>query len=273
MTLNEPIIARVPLFATLPSEELARLAATLRELAVAHNTVLFNEGEYGASFYIVLEGELEIIKSIGTESEFRLDTRGPGEFVGEMSLLNGDGLRTASVRARGPTRMLEMGRADFDTLLYRHPTLAYEMVRVLSMRLRDANNATIRDLHEKNQQLTEAYFELKAAQARIIEQETLERELQIARSIQENMLPRTLPNLAGFDFSARMVPARVVSGDFYDFIPLDEWRVGIVIADVCGKSLPAALLMALTRSLLRAWPCAAARRPRCCAASTTTCST
>src|SRR5262249_29928750 len=60
------------------------------------------------------------------------------------------------------------------------------------------------------------------------------------------------PVMAGFDFSASMVPARVVSGDFYDFIPLDDDRLGIVIADVCGKSLPAALLMALTRSLLRA---------------------
>jgi sigma-B regulation protein RsbU (phosphoserine phosphatase) len=58
--------------------------------------------------------------------------------------------------------------------------------------------------------------------------------------------------MAGFDFSACMVPARVVSGDFYGFIPLDDERLGIVIADVCGKSLPAALLMALTRSLLRA---------------------
>jgi serine phosphatase RsbU (regulator of sigma subunit) len=252
MTLNEPTIGQVPLFAALPAEELSQLAATLREVWFPHSTVLFREGDYGDRFYIVLEGELEIIKALGTDNEFRLDARGPGEFVGEMSLLNLDGLRTASVRTSGPTRLLEMNRGDFDALLHRQPTLAYEMVRVLSTRLRDANNATIRDLREKNRQLTEAYLELQAAQARIIEQETLERELQVARSIQEHMLPRSLPNLHGFDFSARMVPARVVSGDFYDFIPLDGGRVGVVIADVCGKSLPAALLMSLTRSLLRA---------------------
>lgn len=252
MTLNEPMIGRVPLFATLPPEEIARLAALLREVAFADATVLFREGEYGDRFFIVLEGELEIIKALGSEQEFMLDARGPGEFVGEMSLLNVDGLRTASVRTRGPTRMLEMTRDDFNALLQRNPSLSYEMVRVLSRRLRDANNATIRDLREKNRQLTEAYLELQAAQAQIIEQETFARELQVARSIQEHMLPRALPNMHGFDLSARMVPARVVSGDFYDFIPLDGERVGIVIADVCGKSLPAALLMALTRSLLRA---------------------
>jgi serine phosphatase RsbU (regulator of sigma subunit) len=252
MTLNGPKIGQVPLFATLPPEELERLAATLREVTFPPGAVLFREGDYGDGFLIVLDGELEIIKALGTDNEFMLDARGPGEFVGEMSLLNRDGLRTASVRSRGETRGLEMRRADFDALLHRQPTLAYEMVRVLSSRLRDANNATIRDLREKNRQLTEAYLELQAAQARIIEQETLERELQVARSIQEHMLPRTLPNLRGFDFSARMVPARVVSGDFYDFIPLDDGRLGIVIADVCGKSLPAALLMSLTRSLLRA---------------------
>ncbi|MBK9713462.1 MAG: SpoIIE family protein phosphatase [Kouleothrix sp.] len=252
MTLNEPIIAQVPLFATLPIEELARLTAQLREIIFSHGTVLFHEGDLGDRFYIVIEGELEIIKALGTSSEFVLDARGPGEFVGEMSLLNRDGLRSASVRARGRTRTLEVTRDDFEALLQHYPSLAYEMVHVLSNRLRDANNATIRDLQAKNQQLTAAYLELQAAQAQIIEKETIERELQVARGIQENMLPRSLPQLAGFDFSAHMLPARVVSGDFYDFIPLDEARLGVVIADVCGKSVPAALLMALTRSLLRA---------------------
>ena len=252
MTLNDPLIGQVPLFAKLPAEEHDYLAATLRQAAYSSGTLLFREGDYGDRFYIVLEGELEIIKAMGTASELMLDARGSGEFVGEMSMLNRDNVRTASVRTRGPTRLLEMQHAEFDALMHRHPELAYEMVRVLSNRLRDANNATIRDLQDKNRQLTRAYFDLQAAQAQIIEQETLARELQVARNIQEHMLPRNLPDLADFDFSACMVPARVVGGDFYDFIPLDEERLGIVVADVCGKSLPAALLMALTRSLLRA---------------------
>jgi serine phosphatase RsbU (regulator of sigma subunit) len=252
MTLNEPLIGQVPLFAELPAEEHAYLAATLRQVTFSSGALLFREGDYGDRFYIVLEGELEIIKSMGTASELTLDARGSGEFVGEMSMLNRDNVRTASVRARGQTQLLEMQHAEFDALMHRHPELAYEMVRVLSNRLRDANNATIRDLQAKNRQLTQAYLDLQAAQDQIIEQETLARELQVARNIQEHMLPRNLPNMAGFDFSACMVPARVVSGDFYDFIALDDDRLGIVVADVCGKSLPAALLMALTRSLLRA---------------------
>ncbi|HEX9372690.1 MAG TPA: SpoIIE family protein phosphatase, partial [Roseiflexaceae bacterium] len=252
MMQKELLLGQLPLFAALPPEELRYLAATLREKVVPHGALLFREGDYGDRFYVVIAGELEIIKALDTASEFVLDARGAGEFIGEMSLLHHDGLRTASVRARGTTRLLEMSRAEFDALLHRQPTLAYEMVRVLSNRLRDANNATIRDLREKNSQLTQALLDLRAAQAQIIEQETLARELQVARSIQENMLPRTLPDLAGFDFGAAMVPARVVSGDFYDFIPLDQSRLGIVIGDVCGKGLPAALLMALTRSLLRA---------------------
>jgi sigma-B regulation protein RsbU (phosphoserine phosphatase) len=252
MTLKEPLISQVPLFANLPADEHAYLAATLRQVIYPSGALLFREGDYGEHFYIVLAGQLEIIKALGTPNELMLDARGSGEFVGEMSMLNRDNVRTASVRAKGPTRLLEMRHADLDALMHRHPELAYELVRVLSTRLRDANNATIRDLQDKNRQLTQAYRELQMAQAQIIEQETLARELQVARNIQEHMLPRSLPNMAGFDFSACMVPARVVGGDFYDFIQLDDHRLGIVIADVCGKSLPAALLMALTRSLLRA---------------------
>src|SRR5439155_21220972 len=129
----------------------------------------------------------------------------------------------------------------FDALLHRQPSLAYEMVRVLSVRLRESDDSTIRDLQEKNRQLTLAYEELQAAQAQIIEKEKLEYELQVARELQERMLPRALPGMEGFDFGARMVAARAVSGDFFDFIVLDDDAVGVVVGDVCGKGLPAAL--------------------------------
>ena len=73
--------------------------------------------------------------------------------------------------------------------------MAYEMLRVLSMRLRDSNDAVIHDLQEKNARLAQAYADLESAQAQMIEKETLERELRLAREIQESILPRRLPRM------------------------------------------------------------------------------
>ena len=85
------------------------------------------------------------------------------------------------------------------------------------------------------------------------EKEVMLRELDIASDIQKSLLPETCPAIPGFDVFARSNPAREVGSDFYDFIPFPDGRWGIIIADVSGKGVPAALLMALSRSLLRAY--------------------
>jgi serine phosphatase RsbU (regulator of sigma subunit)/anti-sigma regulatory factor (Ser/Thr protein kinase) len=82
--------------------------------------------------------------------------------------------------------------------------------------------------------------------------ERLEQELHVAQLIQQNFLPKELPNLPGWGVAAFYRPARAVGGDFYDFIELDDGRVGIVVGDVTDKGVPAALVMAATRSVLRA---------------------
>jgi sigma-B regulation protein RsbU (phosphoserine phosphatase) len=250
--MDTALLKHVPLFVSLPPGELADMAVSLQETRYSAGAVLFREGDYGDRFYIVLDGCIAIVKALGSDDERLLGVRGAGEFVGEMSLLSQDGLRTASVRVEADARVLELTRADFDALLHRYPLLAYEMLRVLSIRLRESHDTAIRDLHEKNARLAQAYADLQAAQARIIEQETLERELRLARETQESMLPRALPRMAGFDMGARMVAARMVGGDFYDLFPLSPNRLGVVIGDVSGKGMPAALFMALVSSLLRA---------------------
>jgi serine phosphatase RsbU (regulator of sigma subunit) len=247
-----PIISRVPLFAGLPESEIAELALSLQPTYYAADTVLFSEGDHGERFYIVLGGQIAIIKAIGTADERLLGVRGSGEFVGEMSLLNRDGLRTASARVQSDAQVLELTRTDFDALLHRHPTLAYEMLRVMSMRLRASHETAIQDLHEKNRRLALAYEELQAAQAQLIEQEALARELRLAREIQESMVPHTLPRPQGYDIGARMIAARMVGGDFFDVFPLDDDTLAITIGDVSGKGVPAALFMTLVCSLLRA---------------------
>jgi sigma-B regulation protein RsbU (phosphoserine phosphatase) len=76
--------------------------------------------------------------------------------------------------------------------------------------------------------------------------------LKIARRTQRSILPARMPRRLGYDFGSLITPARAIGGDFYDFIHLDKNRLGLAIGDVSGKGLPAALVMALTFSLLRA---------------------
>src|SRR3989440_947305 len=84
------------------------------------------------------------------------------------------------------------------------------------------------------------------------ENERIQHELRVAQLIQKTLLPKDLPALPGWKVNAYYQAARQVGGDFYDFIYLDDGRLGLVIGDVTDKGVPAALLMATTRSVLRA---------------------
>jgi phosphoserine phosphatase RsbU/P len=147
---------------------------------------------------------------------------------------------------------LNVPHTELDDLLHRQPQLAYEIIRLLSVRLEESENITILDLQEKNQRLREAYEELKAAQVLIVEKERLEKELEISGQIQQSLLPRKLPAIPGYELGALMVPARSVGGDFFTYFKLGQDRLGLVVGDVSDKGVPAALFMALTYSLIRA---------------------
>jgi serine phosphatase RsbU (regulator of sigma subunit)/predicted ester cyclase len=86
----------------------------------------------------------------------------------------------------------------------------------------------------------------------IRERERVEQELRVARSIQQGSLPKEVPELEGWQITPYYQPAREVGGDFYDFFELAEGRLGIVVGDATGKGVPAALVMASARSMLRA---------------------
>jgi phosphoserine phosphatase RsbU/P len=90
------------------------------------------------------------------------------------------------------------------------------------------------------------------------EKKRLDHDLEIARDIQRILLPAEAPAINGFQISGLNVPARQVSGDYFDYIQVDDERLGVAIADVSGKGVPASLIMAICRSVLRA---EAARNP------------
>ncbi len=249
--MKHDILRHVPLFSALSEDQLAHIAESLTPKELAPGTLLLEENASGDSMYILVDGEVEVLKSLGTKDERLLGVRGPGVLLGEMSLFSEDRRHTASVRARSSVRVLMMSKGDLDELLQHNPELAYEVMRILSKRLDESENLTILDLREKNEALARAYEELKAAQEQIIEKERLEQELDVARRIQQSILPRDFPECDRVEFGARMEPMTAVGGDFYDVIQLGEDRFGIAIGDVTDHGVPAALFMALTATLLR----------------------
>jgi sigma-B regulation protein RsbU (phosphoserine phosphatase) len=250
---KEPtIFLKIPLFRDLSKLDLYQLIDELPTETFKEGDFVFREGETGNSLYVVMTGELQVVLAAGTADEMHLRTCGPGEYVGEMSLIMPKGRRTASVRATKASRLWVMTRDKFNECLQRWPLLAYSMVSIMSERLDSSNEAAFNDLVTKNLALQNAYDELKAAQAQLIEKERLERELQVAAEIQLSILPDVLPVVDDFNFGACILPARQVGGDFYDVFELKDHRIGVLIGDVADKGVPSALFMARAHALIMA---------------------
>ena len=250
--MKNNLLSKIPIFNALPAEELNHLQSMLQVRTLQTGEILFHEGQRGEHFYILTEGKLEILLGAETEEELLLNTLGPGEYLGEMSLVIPGGERTATARACKESTLLALSRDEFNDLVKQYPVLSQAMVRVLSKRLDSTNYATFRDLTEKNRQLQKAYNELKAAQEQLIEKERLERELEVATDIQLSILPDVLPNPPNFDFGARIDPARQVGGDFYDIFRTGENKVAVFIGDVADKGVPSAIFMARAHALIAA---------------------
>lgn len=250
--MDESVFLNIPLFRDIPRDEMARIVSALPLETYEPGSYLFRDGDPGENLYVVRDGSLEVVLAADSPDEMLLKICGPGEYVGEMGLILADGKRTATVRAKTRTSTWVMSRPQFSQMLERWPIIAYAMVNTLSERLDATSSSAFRGLTEKNHALQKAYDELKAAQVQLIEKERLERELQVAADIQLSILPDVLPAVPGFDFGARILPARRVGGDFYDVFVLDRAKTGVVIGDVADKGVPAALFMARAHALIMA---------------------
>ena len=180
----------------LPDGAREQLIGALRQASSAAGDIIMREGDRGDSVVVILKGEVEVIKALGTADERLMRVLGAGTFAGEMSLFQSDGQRTVSLRARTPVELLWMSLDGFKMLMQRHPALAYEVTRILSMRLWDSDNATIRDLRDKNLELERIHQELQMANARLLdynrslEQAVAERTVELAQATEEAQAAR-----------------------------------------------------------------------------------
>ncbi|SHO60624.1 sigma-B regulation protein RsbU (phosphoserine phosphatase) [Pseudoxanthobacter soli DSM 19599] len=110
-------------------------------------------------------------------------------------------------------------------------------------------SARIVDQHNRLRELVAELRESIATRAKLA---GLQQELEIARELQLSILPKELPACENVDIHGRMTPAKEIGGDFYDFFLFGHGKLGVVVADVSGKGVPAAMFMAITRTLLKA---------------------
>lgn len=174
-----------------------------------------------------------------------------------------------SVGQLGPTLVLALLVVGVIFLILEFAALAIGIVltRTITRAIAELYEATLRvrrgdfthriRVHQRDQlgALAESFNEMSSSVSQLIEEQRrrqrLENEISIAREVQEQLFPRTLPVLPGLQLAAVCRPARVVSGDYYDFILLGPSRVGIALADISGKGIFAALLMASLQAALR----------------------
>ena len=137
------ILARVDLFAELTPDELEGLSARLRRRRYAKETVLFTEGDPGTGLYVVESGRVRIVLASLAGKELVLAVRGPGEFFGDMALLDGEP-RSADAVVAEDCQLLILRREDFIRFVETHPRAAMRLLAVLSRRLRQ----TMRQQHD-----------------------------------------------------------------------------------------------------------------------------
>jgi sigma-B regulation protein RsbU (phosphoserine phosphatase) len=104
---------------------------------------------------------------------------------------------------------------------------------------------------ERRESRRRAAEEARAREEALIHQQEQEREIAEAKAIQEKLLPREIPQLPGYEIASAWQSARLVGGDYFDILPLDEKTLGLCIADVAGKGMPAALLMSNLQAAVR----------------------
>jgi len=147
-------------FPGLEEDDLVELASVAKLRAYPPDVVLCHEGRSEETFYVIVSGQTEVSKLLDGGTQEVLNRPGPGEFVGEISLVQ-EIPRTATVRTTEPTTVLEIDHSSFVDMLHRSAPMAVRIMLEITPRLRDIDLATIANLRQKNTELMQAYEKLQ----------------------------------------------------------------------------------------------------------------
>lgn len=233
-------ISRLQLFSSIPWQAIEALLAECPSRDVEAGAVLLRPGEVNQAIHLLISGRLRIHFDGNFESAHAFN---PADYIpieaggcfGELSIIDGQPV-SAYVVADRASRILQIDQSLFWEQLIPQPGVARNLLATLSERMRLNRDIILERMKDR------------------LALEHLQKELSIARTIQQSMLPdgaRLLPGRPEVDVHALMQSAKDVGGDFYDAFLMSPERLFVAIGDVSGKGVPAALFMARAVTQLR----------------------
>jgi len=258
-----------PVFAVLGDLALERLASNATVSRFQPEDILFTEGETGDHGYLILTGEVSI--DVNTPGgAVCVAEIGAGRLVGEIGAF-ADVPRTASVRALTELAAVRLDRSAIRESMADNPDIALQVIGRLGLRLQNitrpmavltqAAEALRDDNYDPHllDSLTDTADEFshfsdvfRTMATELLTKRSQRHEMETATAIQQTFLPQGFKeDLGDFSIHAEMIAAKHVGGDFFDYFPIGNGRMGFLIADVSGKGVPAALFMAMSRTVMR----------------------
>ena len=222
-------LSEVALFQGLGEDDLAEIGKISESLMVGDGEVLFEEGEEGDCFYVIMRGTIELSKK-GAEGPQKLAVLRNGQAFGEMSLLN-EAPRSATATAQEQTYMVAISKDAFQALL-------------------GEDNLAVRMMKNLSKALWATSVRLTAKQAQVVDQRAALAEFN--RVLGSRLEPKDLPSVAGYDVaSVTARHAKAVEGSAWDWFQLRDGRAAFAIMSAQGDGSVPALDVALVRALVR----------------------
>ena len=218
-------LKKTELFSELPETELKAICQIASEVAYPADATLFEEGDEGDSLYLIVNGEVSIIKA-GTEVLFFNEK---GYCLGEIALIDNKP-RSATVKTVTSTQFLRITRHDFYNAMMREPRIGSGMFRVLNDKIR-------RDLE----------IQMSAIRKEIAQEESM----RLAAEVQKSLLPNQEISHPYVSSAGYCRPANSVGGDYYDYLRLADNSTAIFLGDVMGHGYHSAMVAAMTKSCLQ----------------------
>ncbi len=138
-------LARVSIFSLVSKRDLSRIAKHTKRLVFGQGDVIIREGDRDGRLFIIVSGEVEVVKGHGTANRRRLQIMGPYSYFGEMALID-DMVRSASVVAKKNTEILSLGQLNLRKTLEKYPSMATELLQMLSRRVRAVEESLVKVL-------------------------------------------------------------------------------------------------------------------------------